>query len=76
MKSFDPYLIRYISEYLKQCGNCKCFDIPNTMGVNTCEMCRTYHCNKCDNNLQNMGYYDETTHRFCSKCIEKYFSYK
>ena len=56
MHSFDPYLIRYITEFLKQCGNCKCFDIPNTMGVNTCEMCRTYHCNKCDNQLQNITY--------------------
>ena len=63
-------------EFLKQCGNCKCFDIPNTKGVNTCEMCRTYYCNKCDNQLQNMGCDDETTHRFCSKCIKKYFSYR
>ena len=74
MGRFDPYLIRYIMEFLKQCENCKCCDIVNYRNI--CCICRMFYCEKCSKNLlQYHVYHDETLHKHCNKCINIYFNY-
>ena len=71
MGQFDPNLVRYITEFLKQCNKCKCYNINNR--INTCCICSDFYCENCSKELQYLGYYDETIQRYCSKCVKQFF---
>lgn len=68
---FDPYVIRYITEYLKLCKNCNTYDIYNY--EKTCCMCKKFFCEKCKSHLyRNYNHY-ETTSNYCYECNIYYF---
>ena len=71
MKLVDFYLINYITSFLKQCKKCSCYDTINY--INICCMCSDLYCNNCSNELQYLGYYDETIQKYCPKCVDLYF---
>ena len=70
----DPYLLRYITDYLKLCSNCNRYDIHNYKYKYTCCMCKSYHCLPCAQKIQIRPYYhDEALHFYCKTCSNKYF---
>ena len=71
MNPIDSYVVRYITEFLKQCDMCKRYDINNY--INTCCMCSDFYCEKCCKDLQYRGYHDETMRKYCKKCEKRYF---
>ena len=68
---FDPYLIRYITEFLKQCVHCKKFDYLSW--EQSCEICKKFYCPNCKHKLIRNGNNYETTSNYCSECNQKYF---
>ena len=64
---FDPYLVRYISEFLKLCDKCNKYNYHNYF-YNTCEKCREVYCDLCRSNLTlNYNNY-ETMSYYCLEC--------
>ena len=43
---FDPYVIRFIKEFLKKCSNCDLLD-TFVFDTNCCLTCKKYFCSKC-----------------------------
>ena len=65
---FDPYLIRYISEFLKLCDNCNKYDYYNYF-LNTCGICKKTYCSSCCKNNLRLNYNDyETMSYYCIEC--------
>lgn len=68
----DPYLLQYITDYLKLCSNCNRYDIHKYK--DTCCMCKSYNCLPCAQKIQLRPYYhDEALHFYCKPCSNKYF---
>lgn len=66
---FDPYLIRYINEFLKKCNNCNKLDLYNEIRI--CFACTKYFCNSCKMVRDYTPY--EITGLYCERCHNKYF---
>lgn len=70
---FDPYLIQYITEYLKLCSHCHKYDIYNYQ--QTCCFCKIFYCNECKHKLKRNYNHYETTSNYCEICNVKCFEY-
>ena len=67
---FDPYLVRYINEFLEKCNNCGKYDIYNEIRI--CFACRKYFCNCCKMIRDYTPY--EVCGLYCEECHNKYFT--
>jgi len=68
---FDPYLIRYIKEFLKKCSNCDVLD-TKVFEMNCCLTCKKYFCSKCSKTCLIRNYNEfETTSNYCLDCDYK-----
>lgn len=63
---FDPYLIKYLCEFLVQCNNCKCYQIYYKQ--NTCFICKKFFCKNCTSQLYYNYNHCETSDRYCLEC--------
>lgn len=60
----DPYLLKYISEFLTQCELCKIMEI----NTKKCCICNVYYCKKCENHFQKIvGFYENY---YCKECYQ------
>ena len=73
-KRFDPYLIRYITEYLKLCNHCDKYDIYNYQ--QSCCFCKIFYCSYCKDKLKRNYNHYETISNYCEICNVKCFEYK
>ena len=62
----DPYLIRYILEYMTSCTNCNKYCIINYH--NTCLICKKFYCDTCTNYLKRNYNEFETLSNYCIEC--------
>ena len=63
----DPYLLKYICEFLNQCELCKIMEID----VEKCCLCNTYYCKKCESHFQKIyGFYENY---YCKECYQVLF---
>ena len=70
---YDPYLIIYMTEYLKLCVDCNRYDY-RVIAMNECIVCRTYYCSKCSEvKLRNDYNNYETISKYCNACHKKVF---
>jgi len=69
----DPYLLKFITSFLKLCDKCNRYDYINY--VNVCCICKDFYCSTCCKEMKYNGYYDETHHKYCNLCGKKYFPY-
>lgn len=67
----DPYLVKYITEYLKLCKNCNTYDIYHYN--KTCCMCKKFFCTQCISHLYRNGNHYETISNYCLECNNYYF---
>ena len=70
---FDPYLIQYITEYLKLCSHCHKYDIYNYRQI--CCFCKIFYCSECKHKLKRNYNHYETTSNYCEICNVKCFEY-
>ena len=70
---FDPYLIRYLTEYLKLCSHCNKYDIFSY--EQTCCFCKIFYCSECKYKLKRNYNHYETTSNYCYICNVKCFEY-
>lgn len=60
----DTYLIRYITEFLKLCSSCNCYDTYNYN--KSCCICKKFYCSKCVSKLySNFSFYESL---YCEEC--------
>ena len=65
---FDPYLIRYITEYLKLCNFCNRYDFLNEKSF--CCICKKFYCSSCNFHLTTIyGFYES---KYCYDCYNYY----
>lgn len=63
----DPYLLKYICEFLTQCHLCNSMEID----VEKCCLCNTYYCKKCEFQFQKIhGFYENY---YCKECYQVLF---
>lgn len=69
---FDPNLIRYITEYLKLCNNCKRYEFYNNKA--TCCICHKFYCSKCEYELYNLYGFGQS--KYCYDCYDYFIIFK
>ena len=72
---FDPYVIRFIKEFLKECSNCELLD-TFVFDTNCCLTCKKYFFFFFFKTglVRNYNHF-ETTSNYCLDCNKKFFSY-
>ena len=68
----DPYILRYILEYLKICDGCQRYDSFDKK--KECNICKEFYCFDCNNYLipKLSGF---TTSIYCRECYNYFFFY-
>ena len=70
----DFYTIKHILSFLKECENCKEYDIHN-YNLKMCCICKKFYCENCLKKylIRNYNHY-ETTSMYCLDCNDYYFN--
>ena len=70
VRPFDPYLSKYITDYLRLCNHCNKYQLYHC--YQSCETCRSSFCIYCARKgLKHCYNNHETLSLLCSKCAEK-----
>jgi hypothetical protein len=60
----DPYLLKYICDFLTQCELCKIMEI----NAKKCCICKVSYCNKCKIHFKKIvGFYENY---YCNECYQ------
>ena len=63
----DPYLLKYLCEFLIQCEVCKIMEID----AKKCCICNVSYCKKCESHFQKIyGFYENN---YCKSCYQELF---